>query len=177
MGELHAPRGYVGLVPIVGLAAPGSVTPLPFPVVINRRSAPQDAICPKSQGGRRSTSVSDDDDGTIEALWSTDDCRVSVEMRGDIRFTANEDGVEFMEPRSFLGIDQRIDGLRRELEVAPGDQGRPEYAYRVNGDTTPKRRHGSRRCCLSCSGKRGTTQRPGSDGSSPRAAFQRSWRR
>ncbi len=136
-GELRAPGGYVGLVPVVGLAAPGSVTPLPFLVVANRRSTPQDVICSQSQGGRRSTSVSDDDEGTIEALWSTDDCRVSVEIRGDIRFTANEDGVEAMGPRSFLGIDQRIDGLRRELEVEPGDQGWREYVYRVNGDTTP----------------------------------------
>lgn len=131
--------GLAGLVPepVRDLVAPAE---RPGTTVLRPASVParpgQTAVCAGESVERKSRSVSDDE-RQLQARWSADDCSVSLEIRGDVRFSPEEDAIAYMGPNSYFSLDARIGGERRELEAEPDGSGRPDYTYRVDGDERP----------------------------------------
>ena len=59
-------------------------------------------------------------------------CRLDVELKGDIDFTADNRGIERLRPGAELRIKQRLRRERRRLDVERGAGGKPEYTWYVN---------------------------------------------
>lgn len=58
-------------------------------------------------------------------------CRLDVDLRGDVDFTADNRGVARLGPEASLRIRERLAGERRRLDVERGADGKPEYTWFV----------------------------------------------
>jgi beta-lactamase regulating signal transducer with metallopeptidase domain len=108
----------------------------PAPALPPMPAARSWAVDPRCDGG--SNHLSENDNGKHRLIvWSDGaDCRVVVEMTGDVRFTDELDGIASVPPGASIGIEVKIAGTRRELDVTAGDAG-PHYDYRVDGQPRP----------------------------------------
>jgi beta-lactamase regulating signal transducer with metallopeptidase domain len=79
-------------------------------------------LCVFRDGGRRSTSISSNDD-EIRIRWETDDCRVEVDVEGEVVFLPDDTGVERMGRGALLEIEERIGRTERRARFEPGPGG------------------------------------------------------
>jgi hypothetical protein len=97
---------------------------------------PQEATCGMATSGwERSTSNSNDDEHRFR--WSKPGCDVDVRMEGDVEFSTSFRDVARLGRGAFLRIEEEEGGTQRRLDVTPGTDGAPLYAYRVNGNEQP----------------------------------------
>lgn len=108
----------------------------PAPVA-HVRQLPQSPVCATGPDGSRSISATDVGQETLRARWRGDGCRVTVEIRGEVRFAPTEDAIGSMGPGAFFSVDSTVGRLRRELEAEPDAAGRPRYTYRLDGEARP----------------------------------------
>jgi hypothetical protein len=92
-------------------------------------------------GGQKShhSSFSTNDDGTTKSIvvsWSDEDCNVSLNARGDIKFNDDFTGIQSLSQDGFVEINSRIHGESRRLSVHPSGSGL-EYVWWVNGSKQP----------------------------------------
>lgn len=59
-------------------------------------------------------------------------CRIDMDLRGEIDFTADNRGVARLGPGASLTIKERRRGERRRIDVERGPDGQPEYSWYVN---------------------------------------------
>lgn len=93
----------------------------------------QERLCVFREGGRRSTSI-DSDDKETRIRWETDDCRVEIDMLGDVEFSSDDRRVVGLGPDARFEIEERIgrDERRARIEGQPG--GGLERRYWQDGD-------------------------------------------
>lgn len=93
-------------------------------------------VCVFRGRGPQSTRMNvDDDRATIE--WSTDDCSVKVEIRGDVEFAPDDRSVTRIPPGGLLDLEEEARGQRRRIRMEPGSGGAPVIEYRLNGEVRP----------------------------------------
>lgn len=99
-------------------------------------AAPQERLCIFRADGRRSTSHHQDDD-EIRIRWETDDCRVDIDILGDVEFAADDRSVVALASDARFEIEERFgrDERRARLEGTAG--GGMERRYWVDGDEVP----------------------------------------
>jgi hypothetical protein len=56
-------------------------------------------------------------------------CRLEVDLRGEVDFTADHRGVARLGPGASISVRERLRGERRRLDVEPGPGGEPEYTW------------------------------------------------
>lgn len=95
------------------------------------------ALCGKAdyQGGSKTMSHHHEtNDDVVRIKVEYDSCRSSVEIKGTVSFTRDFTAIERMESGSRLRIEVARDGEPdRRLEAHPGDDGRPEYRWWLDG--------------------------------------------
>ena len=81
----------------------------------------------------RKSSYAEVHNGDVHYKWMNNDDLIEVRLKGDIAFTADDRAVESLSRDGLLKVEERIDGIRRTLEVRPASDGTPRYTYEVNG--------------------------------------------
>ncbi len=86
-------------------------------------------------GGSHSVSVHGRD-GRYGIKVKQGRCRLAIEMRGDIEFSTDENGVANMSRRARLEITEKVGGSERRVLITPGDGGEPVHEWSVDGQST-----------------------------------------
>lgn len=85
--------------------------------------------------------MSTNDDGNVKSMvvsWSADDCSVSLNSRGDLKFNDDFTAIQSLSQDGFVEINSRIHGDTRRLSIHPtGNNGPLEYVWWVNGNKQP----------------------------------------
>lgn len=84
--------------------------------------------------GSRTHNVNDE---RHRVQWESGDCELDLRVEGEVRFTSELDGIEYMEPGALFRLREDDGDTRRELEAVPGRGGTPVYTYRYEGDEAP----------------------------------------
>jgi hypothetical protein len=86
-------------------------------------------------GRRYGTRVEADDD-----RWEIDlvhgSCELEIELEGEIRFSPDDRGIEWLGRGAELTIEEDAE-VDRELKVTPGPDGEPRYRWSVGGEERP----------------------------------------
>lgn len=100
---------------------------------LDRLVAPQSQeLCVFRADGPRSTSISSDDD-EMRIRWETDDCRVDVDIEGEVVFLPDDSGVESMGSGAVFEIEERIGRSERRARFQ-ASSGSVARRYWVDGD-------------------------------------------
>ncbi|HEY2374357.1 MAG TPA: M56 family metallopeptidase [Gemmatimonadaceae bacterium] len=86
----------------------------------------------------KSTSVSsssDDDDNSFQYISSSAGRCVQVAVWGHVEFSSDEREIQRVSRDGRIYIRERRPNVDREVEVTPGDDAEPRYAYRVDGES------------------------------------------
>ena len=109
-------------------------------VVVTARNEPAAPAPPTAQelcvfrsDGPRSTSIHMDGEVT-RIRWETDDCRVDVEIEGDVRFLDDDSGVARMARDALFEVEERIGRVSRRARLHGEPTGEMERRYWVDGD-------------------------------------------
>lgn len=94
--------------------------------------APQERLCVFRPGGNRSVSTSIDED-EVRIRWETDDCRVEVDMEGDVEFSDDDRRIVALGADALFEIEERLGRDRRRARIE-GRSGGVERRYWVDGD-------------------------------------------
>lgn len=89
-------------------------------------------LCVFQSDRNRSTNVNSNDDG-MKIRWETRDCRLEIEIEGEIVFAADDRSIESMERDALFEIEERADGIRRRARLE-GTSGGIERRFWVDGD-------------------------------------------
>lgn len=92
---------------------------------------PQSTSCGTDTGGWKNIS-SNSRDHHRRVEWSKPGCDVEVRLDGRVRFNADFTDVASMDRDARLRIDEQDGSTERMLDITPGDEGKPVYAYSVN---------------------------------------------
>ncbi|MDX1396528.1 MAG: M56 family metallopeptidase [Gemmatimonadota bacterium] len=123
-----APEGSRDLSRVFDAPPPASLRALPAQEAM--------ILCGPADGEARRRSTSwNDDRGTIEAEFG--DCRSRVDVEGEIEFTPDFSGIARMSSGARLRIEVDRDGARERLDAEPGDGGRPDIRWTVDGRDRP----------------------------------------
>lgn len=114
-------------------AAPESPHPIPLP---DPQVAVASALCSADGEGRRSTRM-DSDRQRTRIEWEVGDCRVDIELRGDIRFGDDDRTIVSMADGARLEIEEDDRGDTRWLRLDGTGGGDFTARYRVDGDERP----------------------------------------
>ncbi len=120
-------------------AAPESPDPMPHPAAPSLPSA----LCSSDGDGRRSTSV-DSDRRRTRIEWEVGDCRVDIELRGDILFGDDDRSIVSMADGARLEVEEDDGGATRWLRLDGTGVGEFTARYRVDGDDRPFEPEGRR---------------------------------
>jgi hypothetical protein len=86
-------------------------------------------------GRKYGTRVEADDD-----RWEIDlvhgSCRLEIELEGEIRFSPDDRGIEWLGRGAELTFEEDAE-VDRELKVTPGPDGEPRYRWSVGGEERP----------------------------------------
>jgi hypothetical protein len=85
----------------------------------------------------KSTSIhssSDDDDTSFQYISSSAGRCVQVAVWGHVEFSRDERSIRSMSRDGRLYIRERRSKMDREVEITPGDEDSPRYAYSVDGE-------------------------------------------
>lgn len=93
-------------------------------------------LCAFRSDGRRSTSINATEDRTT-LHWSSDDCDVEVDVRGDVEFTADDSGITRVPDGARFEIEERADGNSRRLLAVNGPGDVPVFTYWRDGREQP----------------------------------------
>jgi beta-lactamase regulating signal transducer with metallopeptidase domain len=97
--------------------------------------------CTATTSAHHSSSISENDDGHTKSMivsWNGDDCDVSLNSRGDVKFNDDFSGIQSVPQDGFLEINARIHGESHRLSVHPTNNNGPlEYVWWVNGSKQP----------------------------------------
>lgn len=63
-------------------------------------------------------------------------CKLELDLRGDLRWNASEDGIEWIERSAKLDVEHRTDEARHRLKVRGDASGRPQVEYWRDGAET-----------------------------------------
>lgn len=115
--------GYriLGAIAIVGIGI--------APAVAGGAQAPAD--CDVKSAWRSVNHLVNNDRRTIK--WSRPDCRIEYEIVGEITFNDDLTGIARMASGAKLDLEEEEGRSERRLEVRAGSDGRPVYAYSVDG--------------------------------------------
>lgn len=93
----------------------------------------QERLCVFREGGSRSTSVNMNDD-EIRIRWETDDCRVEIDIEGDVEFAADDTDVVAMARGALFEIEERVGRTSRRARLEAGSGGGIDRQYWEDGD-------------------------------------------
>lgn len=153
--HLSRPGAACAVVAVVGLAVPlAAFTPAPEAARVGARNAPslpghpstpgdsgipfssartpQETTCGMAPTGWEGTSHSVSD-GRHRLEWRREGCQVEVRVEGDVEFGPDFRSVQRLGSGGLLRIQEEEGSTERRLEVTPGPDGSPRYAYRVDG--------------------------------------------
>ena len=76
----------------------------------------------------------EDSDGrrTWKASWSGNNCDVSLNAEGDIRFNPEATAIQSISSGGYFEVNERMNDTLRQIRVTPGASGL-EYVYKING--------------------------------------------
>lgn len=94
---------------------------------------PQAPGCWDPRAPHRSRVHRSDSEGRMDLLWYNDECRVEIQVRGVVEFADDFTRIAGISEDGFLRILERSDGVARELEVRPGDDG-PSFLWWVDAE-------------------------------------------
>lgn len=77
------------------------------------------------------------DGDEITVSLRRDGVQLRFEVDGEVRFTEAEDDIAYLEPRSRMELEQRLDGVDHELVVESDRDGELRYRYQREGDEMP----------------------------------------
>jgi beta-lactamase regulating signal transducer with metallopeptidase domain len=119
------PAGGEVAEPAVGPLAGSAAAAAPFGV--------QTPSCwhPKAPHSSR---VSRGHEGVTTLLWYNDECRVEVEVRGELEFADDFTRIAGISQGGLLRLREEAGGVTRQLEVRPGPEGRPSVRWLVEGE-------------------------------------------
>jgi hypothetical protein len=86
------------------------------------------------RGADVSTSMNVNDDQMALRI-QMDDCRLTIEARGDVEFNPQETDVVSISRGGYFEIEEREGADRRRLELRPSDEGGVERRWLVDGDS------------------------------------------
>lgn len=84
--------------------------------------------------GSRSHNVNDD---SQRVRWSSNGCELDLRIDGEIRFSTDMSGIEWMAPGSRFVLEEDDGRDTRRIEAVPGAGGTPVFSYRLNRETRP----------------------------------------
>lgn len=90
-------------------------------------------LCVFRSDGPRSTSIHMDGEVT-RIRWETDDCRVDVEIEGDVTFLDDDSGVARMARDALFEVEERIGRVSRRARFHGEPAGEMERRFWVDGD-------------------------------------------
>lgn len=96
----------------------------------------QEARCVFREGERRSMSTHVDDD-EIRIRWETADCRVEIDMEGEVTFAADDSGIVGLGPDALFEIEERLGRTTRRARIEGRSGGGMDRRYWEDGDQTP----------------------------------------
>jgi hypothetical protein len=102
---------------------------------LNQPAAPvtPQELCVFRSDGPRSTSIHMDEEVT-RIRWETDDCRVDVEIEGDVTFFDDDSGVARMARDALFEVEERIGRVSRRARFHGESAGGMERRFWVDGD-------------------------------------------
>ncbi|MEZ4415896.1 MAG: M56 family metallopeptidase [Gemmatimonadota bacterium] len=77
------------------------------------------------------------DDERMRAFWATAACTWELEVRGEVRFSEDESGIEALSRGGRFELEQSGQGARRRIRIESGGNGRLERQYWVDRDERP----------------------------------------
>ncbi|MEN8376213.1 MAG: M56 family metallopeptidase [Gemmatimonadota bacterium] len=84
--------------------------------------------------GSRSRNSNDDDH---RLKWRSGDCELDMRIEGEVRFTRDLDGLEYLGPTARFRVREDDGDVRRELEASPDLNGGPVYSFSMDGREAP----------------------------------------
>lgn len=72
-------------------------------------------------------------DGVQTYKWSDGDQEIEIRMEGGVELTPDWTGIARLPRGAEMRIEEEKDGVERRLDVEPGSDGRPVYAWKVDG--------------------------------------------
>lgn len=130
---IEPPSEYVPVSPIPSTPAPPYAYPLRTVSSYRLAAEQSQELCVFRATGSRSSSTSVNDE-RVRIRWETDDCRVDIEMEGEVEFATDDSGVRALADGAVFEIEERIGRERRRVRYQGLSGGRIERAYWRNGD-------------------------------------------
>lgn len=88
-------------------------------------------------GRSTSSTVQTDERGDLRMRVANEECTAEMRVEGEVRFTEDFRGVAGVSPGGLVRIAEDERGTERRLEVRRGEDGSPEYEYRLDGRARP----------------------------------------
>ena len=111
-----------------------TTAPVMFPAAIEAPTGFDQGHCDWYARGANTSTWMNGEDDDYQVRISMDDCRLEVEIVGEVFFNDNETDIVDLSRRGYFEMEEREGRSRRKISIEPGDGGQLERRWFVDGD-------------------------------------------